>query len=107
LLSALFELVWGQRLAAQPRLQRRASGRQPLVLRNDTTRAILSLLAAELSDQAIGRRLDCSERTIQRHVLKLTEAVGAKTPLPGRTAHRPPQLDRSQPEITVGIGRRG
>lgn len=48
-------------------------------LGNDTTRAVLALLAAGLGDQAVARRLGCSERTVQRHVLKLVEAVGAKT----------------------------
>ena len=77
-LSALFELVWKNALPLSLDATPEQDG-QPLVLRNDTTRTILGLLSAGLSDQAIARRLDCSERTIQRHILKLTEAVGAKT----------------------------
>ncbi|HEY1914379.1 MAG TPA: helix-turn-helix domain-containing protein [Streptosporangiaceae bacterium] len=77
-LSVLFELVWGNALPlgldATP-----GPAAQPEVLGNDTTRAILALLSAGLGDQAIARRLGCSERTVQRHVLKLAEAVGAKT----------------------------
>ena len=77
-LSALFELVWSNALPLTLDAQPEQDG-QPLVLHNATTRTILGLLSAGLSDQAIARRLDCSERTIQRHILKLTEAVGAKT----------------------------
>ena len=77
-LSALFELVWDSALPLSLDATAQTDG-QPLVLRNATTRIILGLLSAGLSDQAIARRLDCSERTIQRHILKLTEAVGAKT----------------------------
>ncbi len=79
-LSALFELVWNTALplSLDARADTQPDG-QPLALRNGTTRTILGLLSAGLSDQAIARRLDCSERTIQRHILKLTEAVGAKT----------------------------
>ena len=49
------------------------------MLRNTTTRAVLGLLSAGLTDQAIARRLCCSERTVQRHVQRLTEAAGART----------------------------
>jgi DNA-binding CsgD family transcriptional regulator len=77
-LSALFELVWAGALPLNLDLPPDADG-QPLALRNPTTHTILGLLAAGLPDQAIARRLGCSERTIQRHVLKLTEAVGATT----------------------------
>ena len=75
-LAALFELAWN---AALPLSLDPAPNGQPPVLQNPTTRTILGLLAAGLSDQAIARRLGCSERTIQRHVLRLSEAVGAKT----------------------------
>jgi DNA-binding CsgD family transcriptional regulator len=82
-LSALFELVWAGAipltLDARPENDGQPGDAQPSVLRNDTTRAILGLLSAGLSDQAIAHRLGCSERTIQRHILRLTEAVGAKT----------------------------
>ena len=77
-LSALFELVWASALPLQLDAPAQADG-QPMVLRNPTTRTILGLLSAGLSDQAIARRLGCSERTVQRHILRLTEAVGAKT----------------------------
>jgi DNA-binding CsgD family transcriptional regulator/sugar-specific transcriptional regulator TrmB len=75
-LAALFELAWSTALPLS--LDRGPSG-QPPVLQNPTTRTILGLLAAGLSDQAIARRLGCSERTVQRHILRLSEAVGAKT----------------------------
>jgi sugar-specific transcriptional regulator TrmB/DNA-binding CsgD family transcriptional regulator len=77
-LSALFELVWANALPLSLDATPQTDG-QPPVLRNNTTRTILGLLSAGLSDQAIARRLDCSERTVQRHILKLNEAVGAKT----------------------------
>jgi DNA-binding NarL/FixJ family response regulator len=51
------------------------AGAQPMVLRNRTTRTIPGVLSAGLSDQAIARRLACSERTVQRHILQLTEAL--------------------------------
>jgi DNA-binding CsgD family transcriptional regulator len=77
-LSALFELVWAGAIPLTLDGAPDHNG-QPEVLRNETTRTILGLLSAGLSDQAIARRLGCSERTIQRHILRLTEAVGAKT----------------------------
>lgn len=85
-LSALFELTWKDAVpfiladldASGPVTAARADGLPP-ALRNLTTRTVLGLLAAGLSDQAIARRLGCSERTVQRHVQRLTEAVGAKT----------------------------
>ena len=77
-LSALFELAWSNAFPLSLDARPGQDG-QPGVLRNDTTRTILGLLSAGLTDQAIARRLGCSERTVQRHVLKLTEAVGAKT----------------------------
>ena len=77
-LSALFELVWDHSLPLNLDTTPDASG-QPAALRNATTRTILGLLSAGLSDQAIARRLGCSERTIQRHILRMSEAVGAKT----------------------------
>ncbi len=77
-LSALFELIWAGALPLNLDPPALPDG-QPLALRHPTARTIIGLLAAGLSDQAIARRLDCSERTIQRHVLKLTEAVGATT----------------------------
>lgn len=77
-LGALFEMVWGSALPLSPDASPCSGGPQH-VLGDDTTRTVLSLLAAGLSDQAIARRLDRSERTVQRHVLKLVDAVGAKT----------------------------
>jgi DNA-binding CsgD family transcriptional regulator len=77
-LSALFEIVWDNALPFTLDASTRLDGR-PLVLHNNTTRTVLGLLSAGLTDQAIARRLGCSERTVQRHVLRLTEAVGART----------------------------
>lgn len=77
-LSALFDLLWDKALPLNLDAPTDNDG-QPVVLRNHTTRAVLGLLSAGLSDQAIARRLGCSERTIQRHILRLTEAAGAKT----------------------------
>ena len=77
-LAALFELAWNTALPLTFDPHPGPDG-QPPVLQNPTTRTILSLLTAGLSDQAIARRLGCSERTIQRHILRLTDAVGAKT----------------------------
>jgi sugar-specific transcriptional regulator TrmB len=77
-LSALFELVWDNALPFSLDATPQDDG-QPLVLRNPTTRTVLGLLSAGLSDQAIARRMGCSERTVQRHILRMTEAVGAKT----------------------------
>ncbi len=78
-LSALFEMVWSSALPLSLEAGAAEPDGQPAVLRNTTTRTILGLLSAGLSDQAIARRLGCSERTIQRHILRLTEATGAKT----------------------------
>ncbi|HEY1914412.1 MAG TPA: helix-turn-helix domain-containing protein [Streptosporangiaceae bacterium] len=77
-LSALFELTWANALPLSLDTHPEA-GEQPPALRDDTTRMILGLLAAGLPDLAIAGRLGCSERTVQRHILRLTEAVGART----------------------------
>ena len=72
------ELVWDHALPLNLDAPQQPD-RQPPVLCNPTTRTTLGLLSAGLSDQAIARRLGCSERTVQRHILRMTEAVGAKT----------------------------
>lgn len=77
-LSALFEMTWAGALPLSLDATTDTDG-QPPVLRNPTTRTILGLLAAGLCDRAIARRLGCSERTIQRHILRISEAAGAKT----------------------------
>ncbi|WP_211354480.1 helix-turn-helix domain-containing protein [Stackebrandtia albiflava] len=40
---------------------------------------LLRLLATGLSDQAIGRRLDLSRRTVQRRVRSLMDSFGVQT----------------------------
>lgn len=77
-LSALFELVWASALPLRLDAPQQTDG-HPAALFNPTTRTVLGLLSAGLSDRAIARRLGCRERTIQRHILRLTEATGAKT----------------------------
>ncbi len=77
-LSALFELVWDGALPLRLDVTGGTDG-LPHALRNTTTRTILGLLSAGLSDQASARRLGCSERTVQRHIMRMAEGVGAKT----------------------------
>jgi sugar-specific transcriptional regulator TrmB/DNA-binding CsgD family transcriptional regulator len=77
-LCALFELVWAGALPLDLDCASNTAVGVP-VLRNDTTRTVLGLLAAGMTDQAIARRLGRSERTVQRHIGKLIDAVGAKT----------------------------
>ena len=77
-LSALFEMAWNDALPFT--FDSAASAAEAVLpLQNPTTRTILGLLAGGLSDQAIARRLGCSERTVQRHVQRMMDAVGAKT----------------------------
>lgn len=77
-LTALFEMTWASALPLNLTAPPHANGPPP-VLSNPATRTILALLAAGLPDRTIARRLDCSERTIQQHVLRLAEATGART----------------------------
>ena len=77
-LSALFEKTWNEAIPFTLDASSPPDG-SASVFHNATTRTILSLLAAGLSDQAIARRLGCSERTVQRYVQRMMDAVGAKT----------------------------
>lgn len=43
--------------------------------------ALLRLIAGGLSLAAVGRRQGLSERTVRRHLQKVLERVGARTPI--------------------------
>ena len=73
-LSALFELVWASAVPVtfgvdEPRVQPD----------DDERRTLLGLLAAGLTDEAIGRQLGWHPRTVQRHVRRLMTELGAQT----------------------------
>uniref|UniRef100_UPI0036F3FE66 helix-turn-helix domain-containing protein n=1 Tax=Fodinicola feengrottensis TaxID=435914 RepID=UPI0036F3FE66 len=79
-LIALFEAIWGTAVpvrfdepsAGQPA---QATG-QP---RTVSDRQLLSLLAAGLTDEAIGRHLGWHPRTVQRHLRDIMADLGAQT----------------------------
>jgi hypothetical protein len=74
-LSALFEMVWAAAVPVtfgvdQPRAEPED---------DDERRTLLGLLAAGLTDEAIGRQLGWHPRTVQRHVRRLMTELGAQT----------------------------
>ncbi|WP_146360100.1 helix-turn-helix transcriptional regulator [Arthrobacter yangruifuii] len=68
----LFEFAWG---LAEPFLTDNP-GREDLT---STQRAVLTALAAGLSDEAIARRLGISVRTCRRHIAWMLEELGAES----------------------------
>jgi sugar-specific transcriptional regulator TrmB len=74
-LSALFELVWA---AAVP-VTFGVDGPRAEPDDDDERRTLLGLLAAGLTDEAIGRQLGAHPRTVQRHVRRLMTELGAQT----------------------------
>jgi hypothetical protein len=74
-LSALFELIWAAAVPVtfgvdEPRAEPD---------NDDERRTLLGLLAAGLTDEAIGRQLGWHPRTVQRHVRRLMTELGAQT----------------------------
>lgn len=70
-LRMLFELVWSQAVAVD------GGGAQPRHGLTPTQAKVLDLLATGMTDGAIARHLDVSERTVRRHVQGLLEALQA------------------------------
>ncbi|SEF25976.1 regulatory protein, luxR family [Amycolatopsis pretoriensis] len=70
-LRMLFELVWSQAVAVHGPASRPRHGLTP------TQAKVLDLLATGMTDGAIARHLDVSERTVRRHVQGLLEALQA------------------------------
>jgi DNA-binding CsgD family transcriptional regulator/sugar-specific transcriptional regulator TrmB len=77
-LSTLFELLWER---AVPLRFSDAGAAGPDGGTEDLDRVILRLLAVGLTDQAIARQLNLSQRTVQRHVATLMTRLGARTRL--------------------------
>jgi hypothetical protein len=93
-LSALFEMVWAAAVpisfgaAEDPAQSVPAEGEDGSgqgrgggweAGRGDERRTLLGLLAAGLTDEAIGRQLGWHPRTVQRHVRRLMTELGAQT----------------------------
>jgi len=80
-LSALFEMVWEAAVPvsfggdAEPAAAARGDG----AAGDGERRTLLGLLAAGLTDEAIGRQLGWHPRTVQRHVRRLMTELGAQT----------------------------
>ncbi|MEC3982810.1 LuxR C-terminal-related transcriptional regulator [Amycolatopsis sp. H20-H5] len=70
-LRMLFELVWSQSVEVGGRSETPHHGLTP------TQAKVLDLLATGMTDGAIARHLDVSERTVRRHVQGLLEALQA------------------------------
>ncbi|HEX4061052.1 MAG TPA: helix-turn-helix domain-containing protein [Streptosporangiaceae bacterium] len=73
-LSALFELVWAAAVPVTFGVDDRRAEPD-----DDERRTLLGLLAAGLTDEAIGRQLGWHPRTVQRHVRRLMTELGAQT----------------------------
>jgi DNA-binding CsgD family transcriptional regulator/sugar-specific transcriptional regulator TrmB len=79
-LSSLFELLWER--AVPLRFSDVGAGPDEADGGNeDLDRLILRLLAVGLTDQAVARQLNLSQRTVQRHVAALMTRLGARTRL--------------------------
>ncbi|MBP2702790.1 helix-turn-helix transcriptional regulator [Microbispora sp. RL4-1S] len=48
---------------------------------SETQREVILLLASGFTDEAVGKRLDISSRTVQRHVARIMSMVGARSRL--------------------------
>jgi DNA-binding CsgD family transcriptional regulator len=70
-LRMLFELVWSQAVPVH------GPGSEPRHGLTPTQAKVLDLLATGMTDGAIARHLDVSERTVRRHVQGLLEALQA------------------------------
>lgn len=75
-LTALFELLWQ---GAVPFTLGARNVDEPSPIKETTTRAVLSMLAAGMHDDEIARNLRCSQRTVIRHARHLADLVGAQT----------------------------
>ncbi|WP_162802223.1 helix-turn-helix domain-containing protein [Ornithinimicrobium murale] len=76
-LAALFESVWESSVPV-----RQAMKGTPVVpddALSDDEAELLTLLAAGLTDAAVGRSMQWSERTVQRHVQRLMARLGVQT----------------------------
>jgi DNA-binding CsgD family transcriptional regulator len=79
-LSSLFELLWER--AVPLRLGDIGAGPDETDGGGeDLDRLILRLLAVGLTDRAVARQLNLSQRTVQRHVATLMTRLGARTRL--------------------------
>jgi DNA-binding NarL/FixJ family response regulator len=82
-LAALFEAEWERALPLSEILADRADVERSGLPNGDApdedTRSLLTLLAAGLSDAAIARSLEWSERTTQRRIQRLLHTLGANT----------------------------
>ncbi|GAA1576929.1 helix-turn-helix domain-containing protein [Kribbella sancticallisti] len=78
-LVALFDLAWERSVPVRLGMTA-AEGEEgeDAALSDDEVR-LLTLLAAGATDKAASRALGWSERTVQRHVMKLSQRVGAQT----------------------------
>jgi DNA-binding NarL/FixJ family response regulator len=84
-LSALFESVWANAVPVRfgdtvpPEPGEAAGNGHRSGNGADERRTLLGLLAAGLTDEAIGRQLGWHPRTVQRHVHRLMTELGAQT----------------------------
>lgn len=76
-LAALFESVW-ERAVPVRRAMKGAAAEPRDVLSHDEAE-LLTLLAAGLTDAAVGRAKHWSERTVQRHVQRMMARLGVQT----------------------------
>ena len=76
---ALFDLAWERSVPVRLTTPALASVEEVGEGLTDDEVKLLTLLAAGATDKAASRALGWSERTVQRHVMKLSQRVGAQT----------------------------
>lgn len=86
LVAELFEYFWSA-ASTPPELHPGAAGR------TDRHDVVLRLLAAGLTDAAIARKLEVSERTVRRLVAELTADLGAESRFQAGCPRGPPRPD--------------
>jgi predicted transcriptional regulator len=80
-LLALFETVWERATPVPPAARVGAITSEDSLELSDEDRKLLTLLAADLKDEAIGRQLGITRRSVQRRIRRLTELFGVSSRL--------------------------
>jgi DNA-binding NarL/FixJ family response regulator len=76
-LAALFESVWERAVPVRQALRGTVEPSGDTLSHDEAE--LLTLLAAGLTDAAVGRALGWSERTVQRHIQRLMARLGVQT----------------------------
>jgi sugar-specific transcriptional regulator TrmB/DNA-binding CsgD family transcriptional regulator len=98
-ITAMFEAMWTKAIPLDSLLTLRHSSEL-----TEDERQLLSLMASGLTDKAIGRQLEISERTVQRRVARIIERLDAETRFQaGLQAARRGLFDSTQPSLATDL----